>query len=142
MLQADEGLRQLRFRLVPRYCSEEQFWQRYFAAVAKVKQRVKAEQAWGDFDMLDDEDEENAGIQMLLMHPVTVKSFLSCEVKMSREGLSPYSTACLGFSWVLQTCIIWHHMACLCGHVHFVSDSYCCTARVLSLLLSQSAGGS
>ena len=55
-LQADDGLRQLRFRLVPKYCSEEQFWDRYFAAVEKVKQHVKAEQMWGDFDMLDEDD--------------------------------------------------------------------------------------
>ena len=59
--QADEGLRQLRFRLVPKYCSEEQFWHRYFAAVAKVKQQVAAQQAWGDFDMLDEDDEGKEG---------------------------------------------------------------------------------
>ncbi|KAL0052724.1 hypothetical protein WJX82_006686 [Trebouxia sp. C0006] len=53
VLEADEGLRQLRFRLVPKYCSEEQFWNRYFAAVERVKQQVKTEQMWGDFDMLD-----------------------------------------------------------------------------------------
>lgn len=53
VLEADDGLRQLRFRLVPKYCSEEQFWNRYFAAVERVKQQVKAEQMWGDFDMLD-----------------------------------------------------------------------------------------
>lgn len=55
-VQADDGLRQLRFRLVPKYCSEEQFWDRYFSAVEKVKQQVKTEQMWGDFDMLDDDD--------------------------------------------------------------------------------------
>lgn len=60
--QADEGLRQLRFRLVPKYCSEEQFWQRYFAAVAKVKQQVEAEYAWGDFDMLGSGAEDNTGL--------------------------------------------------------------------------------
>ena len=59
--QADEGLRQLRFRLVPKYCSEEQFWQRYFAAVAKVKHQVQAEHAWGDFDMLDGDDDNLPG---------------------------------------------------------------------------------
>ena len=59
--QADDGLRQLRFRLVPKYCSEEQFWDRYFAAVARVKQQVKAEQMWGDFDMLDEDDSPQHG---------------------------------------------------------------------------------
>lgn len=60
-LQADDGLRQLRFRLVPKYCSEEQFWNRYFAAVERVKQQVKTEQMWGDFDMLDDDVVEAGG---------------------------------------------------------------------------------
>lgn len=60
-LQADDGLRQLRFRLVPKYCSEEQFWNRYFAAVERVKQQVKTEQMWGDFDMLDDDVIEAGG---------------------------------------------------------------------------------
>lgn len=60
-LQADEGLRQLRFRLVPKYCSEEQFWNRYFAAVERVKQQVKTEQMWGDFDMLDSDGIEPSG---------------------------------------------------------------------------------
>lgn len=64
-LQADEGLRQLRFRLVPKYCSEEQFWNRYFAAVERVKQQVKAEQMWGDFDMLDADEDEPKGIAAL-----------------------------------------------------------------------------
>lgn len=59
--QADEGLRQLRFRLVPKYCSEEQFWQRYFAAVANVKRQVQAEHAWGDFDMLNGDDDTLPG---------------------------------------------------------------------------------
>lgn len=49
-------MRQLRFRLVPKYCSEEQFWSRYFAAVARVKEQVKAEQMWGDFDMLSEDE--------------------------------------------------------------------------------------
>lgn len=56
ILQADDGLRLLRFRLVPKYCSEGQFWNRYFAAVARVKQQVRAEQMWGDFDMLTEDD--------------------------------------------------------------------------------------
>ncbi len=62
-VQADDGLRQLRFRLVPKYCSEEQFWNRYFAAVERVKQQVKAEQMWGDFDMLDGDADEIDGRQ-------------------------------------------------------------------------------
>lgn len=35
--QEDPALRQLRFQLVPRHVNEEQFWRRYFAAVAVVK---------------------------------------------------------------------------------------------------------
>lgn len=54
--QADEGLRHLRFRLVPKYCSEEEFWSRYFAAVVRVKEQVKAEQMWGDFDVLSEDE--------------------------------------------------------------------------------------
>ena len=46
----------MRFRLVPKYCSEEQFWSRYFATVARVKEQVKAEQMWGDFDMLSEDE--------------------------------------------------------------------------------------
>jgi len=46
---------------VPKYCSEEQFWNRYFAAVERVKQQVKTEQMWGDFDMLDSDGIEPNG---------------------------------------------------------------------------------
>lgn len=38
--QEDAALRQLRFQLVPRRVSEEQFWQRYFAAVAALRRAI------------------------------------------------------------------------------------------------------
>ena len=41
-LQEDLQLRQLRFRLVPKLISEEQFWRRYFGHVARVKREVLA----------------------------------------------------------------------------------------------------
>jgi len=40
VLQVDAGLRQLRFRIVPRYVSEERFWGRYFAACAAIRADV------------------------------------------------------------------------------------------------------
>ena len=67
-MQADEGLRQLRFRLVPKYCSEEQFWDRYFAAVERVRQQVREEQMWGDFDMLDAEPDQPKGMLLDKQH--------------------------------------------------------------------------
>jgi len=73
-LQADEGLRQLRFRLVPKYCSEEQFWNRYFAAVERVKQQVKTEQMWGDFDMLDSDGIEPNGEHLQTTLPLVLIS--------------------------------------------------------------------
>lgn len=51
---------------MPKYCSEEQFWHRYFAAVAKVRQRVRAEHAWGDFDMLENDAEEDTGTRLFV----------------------------------------------------------------------------
>ena len=71
-MQADEGLRQLRFRLVPKYCSEEQFWNRYFAAVERVKQQVKTEQMWGDFDMLDSDGIEPSGEPLQITLPLVL----------------------------------------------------------------------
>jgi BSD domain len=38
--QEDAALQGLRFRLVPRRVSEEQFWQRYFAAVASLRRKI------------------------------------------------------------------------------------------------------
>lgn len=68
-------MRQLRFRLVPKYCSEEQFWNRYFAAVERVKQQVRAEQMWGDFDMLDGDEDKPCGRPKHLLCHMTVLSY-------------------------------------------------------------------
>jgi uncharacterized membrane protein YgcG len=38
--QEDAALQELRFRLVPRRVSEEQFWQRYFAAAAELRHKA------------------------------------------------------------------------------------------------------
>ena len=54
---------------MPKYCSEEQFWNRYFAAVERVKQQVKTEQMWGDFDMLDSDGIEPSGEPLQTMLP-------------------------------------------------------------------------
>lgn len=43
-LAHDPLLRQLRFRLVPKHLTEDRFWQRYFAAVARIKREVMDEQ--------------------------------------------------------------------------------------------------
>lgn len=47
-LAHDPLLRQLRFRLVPKYLTEDRFWQRYFAAVARIKRDVVQGGAHGD----------------------------------------------------------------------------------------------
>ena len=39
-VQVDAGLRQLRFRMVPRLVSEARFWGRYFAACAAIRRDV------------------------------------------------------------------------------------------------------
>lgn len=39
-LAHDPNLRQLRFRLVPKHLTEDQFWQRYFAEVSRIKHDV------------------------------------------------------------------------------------------------------
>lgn len=43
-LAADPNLRQMRFDCVPRFMTEEMFWQLYFAAVESIRQQVKQEQ--------------------------------------------------------------------------------------------------
>mmetsp|Transcript_10501 Transcript_10501/g.38649 ORF Transcript_10501/g.38649 Transcript_10501/m.38649 type:complete len:792 (-) Transcript_10501:209-2584(-) len=40
VVEVDDDLRQLRFQLVPRELTEEQFWRRYFAAVRRVKRSI------------------------------------------------------------------------------------------------------
>lgn len=48
--QEDAALQELRFRLVPRRVSEEQFWQRYFAAAAELRHRALGSSSrYGDF---------------------------------------------------------------------------------------------
>ncbi len=42
--QVDAGLRQLRFRIVPRHVNEERFWGRYFAACASIRAEVLQQQ--------------------------------------------------------------------------------------------------
>ncbi|KAK9811411.1 hypothetical protein WJX72_003484 [[Myrmecia] bisecta] len=52
VLEVDAELRQLRFRLVPKHITEEQFWGRYFAAVARIKQQIMATETADDQDMV------------------------------------------------------------------------------------------
>ena len=48
--QEDAALQELRFRLVPRRVSEEQFWQRYFAAAAELRHKALGSSGrYGDF---------------------------------------------------------------------------------------------
>ncbi|DBA73151.1 TPA: hypothetical protein ACH3X2_010086 [Trebouxia sp. C0005] len=96
VLEADEGLRQLRFRLVPKYCSEEQFWNRYFAAVERVKQQVKTEQMWGDFDMLDSdgiEPSDPAGSSSRQVELPSMRQPANATDTMSNMVLSGQSSA-------------------------------------------------
>ncbi|DBA86224.1 TPA: hypothetical protein ACH3X1_005730 [Trebouxia sp. C0004] len=96
VLEADDGLRQLRFRLVPKYCSEEQFWNRYFAAVDRVKRQVKSEQMWGDFDMLDSdgiEPSEPVGSSSRQVELPSMRQAANATDTMSNMLLSGHSSA-------------------------------------------------
>ena len=65
-LQEDAGLRLLRFQLVPRQVSEEQFWRRYFAAVGAIRREVLGAATAGGSgrcsDALHAEGAESAGV--------------------------------------------------------------------------------
>ncbi|QDZ19651.1 catalytic subunit of Rab3 GTPase-activating protein [Chloropicon primus] len=59
MLQVDENLRNVRFSLVPKVLTEEEFWERYFAAIARVRVRV-LEASSSKAELAVEEQEEEA----------------------------------------------------------------------------------